>query len=121
MEYFTRIQYRGMKALYLKEDDVEKLVSIPEVIEVLDTAFRDQAAGRAWTNSRSRLRLPGATLHMMAGAIPGYFGYKAYTVGGGKANSQREFFPIRIRAKRRSSAPDGKPRHSLSQWMPFGV
>jgi len=74
-----------MKALYLKEDDVEKLVSIPEVIEVLDTAFRDQAAGRAWTNSRSRLRLPGATLHMMAGAIPGYFGYKAYTVGGGKA------------------------------------
>jgi len=74
-----------MKALYLKEDDVEKLVSIPEAIEVLDTAFRDQAAGRAWTNSRSRLRLPGATLHMMAGAIPGYFGYKAYTVGGGKA------------------------------------
>src|SRR5437763_12792863 len=73
-----------MKTLYLKEDDVERLVSVPEVIDVLDAAFRDQAAGRAWTNARSRLRLPGATLHMMAGAIPGYFGYKAYTVGAGK-------------------------------------
>jgi alanine dehydrogenase len=74
-----------MKTLYLKEEDVDKLVTVPEVIDVLDTAFRDQAAGRAWTNPRNRLRLPGATLHMMAGAIPGYFGYKAYTVGAGKA------------------------------------
>src|ERR1051326_4469569 len=72
-----------MKTLYLKEDEVENLVSVPEVIDVLETAFRDQAGGRAWTNPRSRLRLPGATLHMMAGAIPGYFGYKSYTVAAG--------------------------------------
>ena len=26
-----------MKTLYLKEDDVERLVSVPEVIDVLDT------------------------------------------------------------------------------------
>src|SRR5207237_10441381 len=75
---------RGMKTLYLKESDVEQLVSIPEVIEALDLAFRDQAIGKAWNNSRNRLRLPGITLHMMAGAIPGYFGYKAYTVSAGK-------------------------------------
>jgi alanine dehydrogenase len=75
-----------MNPLYLQETDVEHLVSIPEVIDVLDTAFRDQATGRAWTNPRNRLRLPGTTLHMMAGAIPGYFGYKAYTVTAGKAN-----------------------------------
>src|SRR5438093_9679262 len=74
-----------MGPLYLKEEDVERLVTVPEVIGALDEAFRDQAAGRAWTNSRNRLRLPGATLHMMAGAIPGYFGYKAYTVAAGKA------------------------------------
>src|SRR5262245_31006325 len=75
-----------MKTLFLKEHDVEQLVSVPEVIDILDAAFRDQAAGRAWTNARNRLRLPGATLHMMAAAIPGYFGYKAYTVTAGKAN-----------------------------------
>src|SRR5438876_4833072 len=73
-----------MKILYIKEEDVEELVSVPEVIDALDAAFRDQAAGRAWTNPRNRLRLPGSTLHMMAGAIPGYFGYKAYTVAAGK-------------------------------------
>jgi ornithine cyclodeaminase/alanine dehydrogenase-like protein (mu-crystallin family) len=74
-----------MKPLYLYEDDVEKLVTVPEVIEALDTAFRDQAAGRAWINPRSRLRVSGGALHLMAGAIPGYFGYKAYTVGGSQA------------------------------------
>jgi alanine dehydrogenase len=73
-----------MKTLYLKESDIEQLVSVPEVIDALDGAFRDQAAGKAWTNPRNRLRLPGITLHMMAGAIPGYFGYKAYTVAAGK-------------------------------------
>src|SRR6516225_5341578 len=71
-----------MKALYLKEEDIEKLVTVPEVIDALDTAFRDQATGRAWNNPRSRLHVPGGALHLMAGAIPGYFGYKAYTVGG---------------------------------------
>src|SRR5215471_21461834 len=75
-----------MKILYLKESDVDQLASVPEVIDALDAAFRDQAAGRAWTNPRNRLRLPGTTLHMMAGAIPGYFGYKAYTVTAGKTN-----------------------------------
>jgi ornithine cyclodeaminase/alanine dehydrogenase-like protein (mu-crystallin family) len=74
-----------MKHLYLHEDDVEKLVTVPEIIEALETAFRDQASGRAWTNPRSRLRVSGGALHLMSGAIPGYFGYKAYTVGGGKA------------------------------------
>lgn len=74
-----------VKILYLKEEQVEDLVSVPEVIDILDAAFRDQAAGRAWTNPRHRLRLPGATLHMMAAAMPGYFGYKAYTVSAGKA------------------------------------
>jgi len=73
-----------MKTLYLKEHDVQELVSVPEVIDALDAAFRDQAAGRAWTNPRNQLRLPAITLHMMAGAIPGYFGYKAYTVAAGK-------------------------------------
>src|SRR5205809_7535650 len=75
-----------MRTLYLKEAEVEQLVTLPEVISALERAFLDQAAGRAWTNSRNRLRLPGATLHMMAGAIPGYFGYKAYTVTAGKTN-----------------------------------
>jgi len=77
-----------MKVLYLKEEDVEGLVSVPEVIHALDQAFRQQATGRAFTNPRTRLRMPSGTLHMMAAAIPGYFGYKAYAVAAGTARFQ---------------------------------
>jgi ornithine cyclodeaminase/alanine dehydrogenase-like protein (mu-crystallin family) len=71
--------------LFLDEGDVAQLTSVTEVIEALETAFRDQASGKAFTNSRQRLRMPGSMLHMMAGAVPGYFGYKAYTVMAGRA------------------------------------
>jgi len=74
-----------MKSLYIKEEEVQQLVTVPEVVEALEAAFRYQAAGRAFTYSRNRLRMPGTTLHIMAGAVPGYFGYKGYTVGAGKA------------------------------------
>src|SRR5688572_27206193 len=77
-------QQNNMSILYLKEADVEQLVAVPEVIDVLNTAFRDQARGTAFTNSRERLRMPGGSLHIMAGAVPGYFGYKAYTAVAGK-------------------------------------
>ena len=84
-----------MKILYLKEEEVSRLVTVNEVIDLLDVTFRDQAAGRAFTNPRNRLRMPGGMLHVMAGAIPGYFGYKAYATGGGKA----QFFFYLFEAK----------------------
>jgi ornithine cyclodeaminase/alanine dehydrogenase-like protein (mu-crystallin family) len=40
-----------MATLYLKEQEVEELVTVPEVIDILDTAFRDQAAGRGLDKS----------------------------------------------------------------------
>jgi alanine dehydrogenase len=77
---------KQMNLLYIKEEDVEQLLSVRDAIEALDDAFRAQATRRAFTNPRQRLKLPGATLHMMAGAVPGYFGYKAYAVTAGKAH-----------------------------------
>src|SRR5215467_895484 len=74
-----------MKPLFLKENDVQALAPMSDVIDALDQAFRDQSEGRAFNNSRSRLRMPGSTLHMMPAAIPGYFGYKAYTSAAGGA------------------------------------
>jgi ornithine cyclodeaminase/alanine dehydrogenase-like protein (mu-crystallin family) len=68
-----------MKTLILKEADVEALAPMADVIDVLDDAFRQQHDGRAFNNPRTRLRMPGSTLHLLAAAIPGYFGYKAYT------------------------------------------
>src|SRR3954470_19483076 len=68
-----------MTPLFIKENEVKELAPIKDVIDALEQAFRDYATGKAFNNSRSRLRMSGTTLHMMAAAIPGYFGYKAYT------------------------------------------
>jgi len=73
-----------MNILYLKEEEVEQLVTVSEVIDTLEAMFRDQAAGLAFSNPRTRLRMPAGLLHMMAGAIPGFFGYKAYASGAEK-------------------------------------
>ncbi len=73
-----------MKTLYLTEKDITTLATVAETIAALDTAFQIQATGRAFINLRSRLKMSGSTLHLMSGAIPGYFGYKAYTSTAGK-------------------------------------
>src|SRR5262245_49981018 len=72
-----------MDTLYLKEEEVAGLVTVPETIDILEQVFRDQAAGAAINNPRYRLKMPGTTLHMMPGGIPGYFGYKMYTSSAG--------------------------------------
>jgi alanine dehydrogenase len=84
-----------MSTLYLKEDEIEHLVTVGEVIDALESTFRDYAVGRAFTNSRNRLRMPGGMLHLMAGCIPGYFGYKAYASG----SSKMKFFFYLFEAK----------------------
>lgn len=73
-----------MSPLFLTEDDVAGLVSVVETIDVLERAFRHQRDGQATTLPRRRLATDGLFLHMLAGAVPGYFGYKTYATGKGK-------------------------------------
>jgi len=68
-----------MNPLLLNEEEVRRLAPMPDVIDALEEAFRHQSSGKAFNNSRNRLRMSGSTLHLMAAAVPGYFGYKAYT------------------------------------------
>ena len=68
-------------ALIIRETEVDRLVTMADVIEVLDTALKAQAAGQATNEPRRRVRVPGGTLHMMEAALPtmGVLGFKAYT------------------------------------------
>ena len=72
-----------MKPLFLGEDEVRGLVSVSETVGVLEETFLAQSSGEATAHPRHRLASRGAFLHMLAGAGSGYFGYKAYTTGGG--------------------------------------
>lgn len=68
--------------LFLREADVAALVTIDEVIDVVERGFREYAAGRAVNRPRQRVRVDGATLHVMAAGIPGWgaLGLKSYAV-----------------------------------------
>ena len=68
-------------ALILREADIDRLVTMADMIACLDEALRAQAAGTATNEPRRRVRVPGGTLHVMSAALPtlGVLGFKAYT------------------------------------------
>jgi len=68
-------------ALYLSEQDVEALVSMPLALEAVEHAHRSHGLGRAIDLPRNRTRTPRSTLHVLQGALEddGVLGYKAYT------------------------------------------
>ncbi|HET8549769.1 MAG TPA: ornithine cyclodeaminase family protein [Bryobacteraceae bacterium] len=62
------------------EEQVRRLLSMPECIEALRSAFRAWAAGEALNQPRRRMRInTGSVLHSMAGAYGAYFGTKIYS------------------------------------------
>ena len=73
-----------MNPLFLTEKQITELASVGETIDLLEKVFQQQATGEATSSPRNRLVTEGIFLNMMAGAIPGYFGYKAYATGRGK-------------------------------------
>ncbi|MBI2825932.1 MAG: ornithine cyclodeaminase family protein [Planctomycetia bacterium] len=70
-----------MGVLYLTEADVALLIDMPQVIDVVEEAFRRLAAGEADNVPRVRARAPGIILHSMIAAAGylGYVGWKCYT------------------------------------------
>ena len=73
--------------LYLTEQDVTNLLTMPDALAAVETAFQAQATGDATNESRRRVRANNAILMTMSGAIASLnvFGLKAYTVAQGKA------------------------------------
>src|SRR5215470_1415174 len=68
-------------AIFLKESDVEKLLTMPRTIELVERVHREYSTGKAIDVPRERTRLPKSSLHILQGAVPGsnVLGYKAYT------------------------------------------
>jgi len=68
-------------SLFLNEEDVEKLLTMPLALEAVEAAHRALSSGQAFDVPRQRTRLPQTTLHILQGALPQLdaIGYKAYT------------------------------------------
>ena len=88
-------------AIYLDENDVKSLLSMPLALEAVEDAHRAHALGRAVDVPRQRTRLPGSMLHILQGALPerGVIGYKAYTTSRAGMRFQVHLF----------DAQDGRP------------
>lgn len=69
-------------ALFLRERDVAALVTIDDVIDVVERALAEQGAGRAVNRPRQRVAIEGGTLHVMSAGLPGWgiLGLKSYAV-----------------------------------------
>jgi alanine dehydrogenase len=67
--------------LYLGEDEIKSLIGMPDVLDLVDDAFKAQGEGEAPNQPRRRLHMPKGALQVMYGGLPGvgYFGMKAYT------------------------------------------
>ena len=68
-------------AILLRESDIERLLTMPRTIELVEKVHREYSTGNAIDVPRERSRLPKAALHILQGAVPAsnVFGYKAYT------------------------------------------
>src|SRR5258705_8546840 len=68
-------------AIFLKEADVEKLLTMQKTIELIERVHREYSTGHAIDVPRERTRLPKSALQILQGAVPSsnVLGYKAYT------------------------------------------
>lgn len=73
-------------AIFLSEEHVQALLTMPETIAALERAFRDQATGQAAVFPRTRVRAQGATIGVMPAVVPtlGGMGFKTTSSAAGK-------------------------------------
>ncbi len=66
--------------IFLSEQDVEQLLTMPDALRVVEDALRDFGRGDAQNRPRQRVRAPNGVLHVMPGGwlARGYMGFKAY-------------------------------------------
>ncbi len=68
-------------ALFLSEEDIKQLLTMPMALAAIEEAHLELARGRASDLPRQRTRLPQTTLHILQASLPkrDVIGYKAYT------------------------------------------
>lgn len=68
-------------ALLLGDAEINNLLTMEDVVNTMEHAFREVGKGVTWNRPRSRIRLPRGFHHLMAASLaePNVFGLKTYT------------------------------------------
>jgi alanine dehydrogenase len=74
-----------MPALFLRDQDLEPLITYADAIELVEAALKGLAKGEASNRPRQRVRAGKSGLNVLVSGYPasGYFGFKAYSSGPG--------------------------------------
>jgi len=66
--------------LYLTESDVERILTMPDALQLTEDAFQEPGRHAAINQPRQRVRVPSSILHVMSAGLPtrGYLGLKYY-------------------------------------------
>jgi ornithine cyclodeaminase len=85
---------------YLTDDDVGRLIAMPRVLDLVESAWKSRTLGQSSDVPRSRCEAAGGTLNMLQAAAPqlGYIGFKYYYST--KAGATRHVHLINIRTGR---------------------
>lgn len=72
--------------LFLNEDNVKQLITMPLALEQVERALKDRALGRAIDVPRARIQTPLGIQHVLQAAAPeiGIIGFKYYYTAGGR-------------------------------------
>ena len=72
--------------LFLNEDHVKELITMPLALEQVERALKDRALGRAIDVPLARIQTPAGIQHVLQAAAPelGYIGFKYYYTAGGR-------------------------------------
>lgn len=71
--------------LSLREDDIARVLTMPDVIAAVEDAFRERGRGSAVNRPRQRITTEGSVMHVMSAALPdlGVMGLKTYSTARG--------------------------------------
>src|SRR6059036_1601974 len=74
-------------ALFLREAEIERLVTMPMALEAVEEALRLQGENKADNTPRRRCRFEKGFLHVMSASLPtlGLAGLKSYATVSGRA------------------------------------
>ena len=81
-------------AIYLNEDEVDRLIDMPMVLDAVEQVMAAHGRGETIDFPRQRVRLPATMMHLLQGGVPAVnlSGLKVYTSTGGRHRSWVHLF-----------------------------
>lgn len=106
---------------YLTDGDVKQLISMPQVLELMESAWKARSLGQASDVPRTRAQVPKGMLNMLMATAPalGFIGFKYYYVT--KTGATRHIHLMNVRTGRLEAIVEADTLGSLRTGAASGI